>query len=49
MVDPLAGKVNLKKSAAPVKLLSVEGLKKALRFVEDTALLFIIFLIRAIS
>ena len=32
MVDPLADKTNLKKPMQPVKLLSVEGLKKALRF-----------------
>ena len=31
MVDPLSDKTNLKKSMQPVKLLSVEGLKKALR------------------
>uniref|UniRef100_A0A2N9ISX9 MCM10 OB-fold domain-containing protein n=1 Tax=Fagus sylvatica TaxID=28930 RepID=A0A2N9ISX9_FAGSY len=31
MVDPLADRTNFKKSAQPVKLLSVEGLKKALR------------------
>lgn len=43
MVDPLAGKVTSKKPAQPVKLLSVEGLKRALRFVEDIALLFIIY------
>ncbi|KAE8008753.1 hypothetical protein FH972_005236 [Carpinus fangiana] len=30
MVDPLADRTNFKKSARPVKLLSVEGLKKAL-------------------
>ncbi|XP_022146297.1 protein MCM10 homolog isoform X2 [Momordica charantia] len=30
MVDPQAGRVNFKKAAPPVKLLSVEGLKKAL-------------------
>lgn len=43
MVDPQVGKVNSKKRAAPVKLLSVEGLKKALRL-EDMALLFTIFI-----
>ena len=32
MVDPLANKTNVKKPNQPVKLLSVEGLKKALRF-----------------
>lgn len=43
MVDPQAGRVNFKKAAPPVKLLSVEGLKKALRFVEDIAILFLIY------
>ena len=33
MVDPLADRTNLNKRKQPVKLLSVEGLKKALRFV----------------
>lgn len=33
MVDPLADRTNFKKTMQPVKLLSVEGLKKALRFV----------------
>jgi len=32
LVDPLADKTNLKKSR-PVKLLSADGLRKALRFV----------------
>lgn len=32
LVDPLADKTNLKKSQ-PVKLLSVDGIRKALRFV----------------
>lgn len=36
MVDPLADRTNLKKRKQPVKLLSVEGLKKALRFVIDS-------------
>jgi hypothetical protein len=36
MVDPLADRTNFKKSTQPVKLLSVEGLKKALRFVIDS-------------
>lgn len=31
MVDPMDGKMS-RKSAQPVKLLSVDGLKKALRF-----------------
>lgn len=35
MVDPLADKKHLKNPKQPVKLLSVEGLKKALRFVID--------------
>jgi minichromosome maintenance protein 10 len=35
MVDPLADRTNFKKPMQPVKLLSVEGLKKALRFVID--------------
>lgn len=38
LVDPLADKANLKKSK-PVKLLSVDSLRKALRFVK-TNLLF---------
>lgn len=33
MVDPLADRTNLNRRKRPVKLLSVEGLKKALRFV----------------
>lgn len=33
MVDPLSDKTNTCKRKQPVKLLSVEGLKKALRFV----------------
>lgn len=33
LVDPLADRTNLRKSKQPAKLLSVEGLKKALRFV----------------
>lgn len=37
MVDPLAGKVTSKKPTQPIKLLSVEGLKRALRFVQDIA------------
>lgn len=36
MVNPLADKTNFTKSKAPLKLLSVDGLKKALRFVQDT-------------
>ena len=36
MVDPLADRTNFKKSMKPVKLMSVEGLKKALRFVIDS-------------
>ena len=43
MVNPLVGKVNSKHRAPPAKLLSVEGLKKALRFVEDISLIFIIY------
>ncbi len=35
MVDPLADRTNFKKPMQPLKLLSVEGLKKALRFVID--------------
>ncbi|KAJ4952955.1 hypothetical protein NE237_029787 [Protea cynaroides] len=35
LVDPLANKTNLKKSMQPVKLLSVERLKKDLRFVVE--------------
>lgn len=33
MVDPLSDRTNACKRKQPVKLLSVEGLKKALRFV----------------
>lgn len=33
LVDPLADRTNLRKSMQPAKLLSVEGLKKALRYV----------------
>ena len=33
MVDPLADRTNLRKPMHPAKLLSVEGLKRALRFV----------------
>lgn len=36
MVDPLADRTNSNKRKQPVKLLSVEGLKKALRFVIDS-------------
>lgn len=36
MVDPLADRTNLKKRKQPMKLLTVEGLKKALRFVKDS-------------
>lgn len=32
LVDPLADKTSIKKPTQPVKLLSVEGLKKALRY-----------------
>jgi hypothetical protein len=39
LVDPLADKTNLKKSK-PLKLLSVDGLKKALRFVKFDLIVF---------
>lgn len=35
MVDPLTDRTNLKKPTQPVKILSVDGLKKALRYVID--------------
>lgn len=34
MVNPSSNKSNPRKSLAPLKVLSVEGLKKALRFVQ---------------
>lgn len=39
LVDPLANKTNLKKSK-PVKLLSVDGIRKALRFVKFELIVF---------
>lgn len=41
MVDPLADKKNLKNPKQPVKLLTVEGLKKALRFIVDNIKFFL--------
>lgn len=35
LVDPLADKTNVKRPMQPVKLLSVDGLKKALRFAKN--------------
>lgn len=35
MVNPSSNKSNPTKSLAPLKVLSVEGLKKALRFVQN--------------
>ena len=44
MVDPLADRTNLRKQLQPAKLLSVEGLKKALRFVQLSWLSWLILM-----
>lgn len=36
MVDPLSDSTNMKKASKPVKLLSVDALKRALRYVTDS-------------
>ena len=43
MVDPLADRSNMRKPVQSVKVLSVDGLKKALRFALHSPNMFIAF------